>query len=114
MAKTERPIGEKAGLVWAVQISVVVLVILWLVPTIGLFVSSFRERDQISASGWWSTPFAVEQTFRARASGDPGQQDGVWVVEGNVFADPENVEAFPDGTGTVGAFGHAGRGAGSL
>jgi alpha-glucoside transport system permease protein len=105
---SERPVGEKAGLMWAVQISVVVMVILWLVPTVGLLVSSFRERDQISASGWWEAPFPVGQTFRARASGEPRQEDGVWVVDGNVFADPENAGQFPEGEGNVAAFGTRG------
>ena len=45
--------GTKSGLTWAVHISVVALVLLWLFPTVGLFVSSFRDRDQITASGWW-------------------------------------------------------------
>jgi len=26
----------------------------WLVPTIGLFVTSFRDRDDIHSSGWWT------------------------------------------------------------
>jgi alpha-glucoside transport system permease protein len=30
------------------------LVILWLIPTIGVFVSSFRERFDIQTTGWWS------------------------------------------------------------
>jgi ABC-type glycerol-3-phosphate transport system permease component len=33
---------------WAVHISVAALVLLWLFPTVGLFVSSFRTADQIS------------------------------------------------------------------
>ena len=33
--------GGKSSLTWAVQISVVLLVILWLFPTAGLLVSSF-------------------------------------------------------------------------
>ncbi|MCB8991207.1 MAG: carbohydrate ABC transporter permease [Ardenticatenaceae bacterium] len=30
------------------------LVFLWTVPTLGIFVSSFRNRDDIASSGWWN------------------------------------------------------------
>jgi len=30
------------------------LVIIWLIPTIGILVSSFRERFDIQTTGWWS------------------------------------------------------------
>ena len=43
--------GQKSGLVWAVHLSAALLVILWLFPTVGLFVSSFRTADQIATSG---------------------------------------------------------------
>ena len=46
--------GRKPGVVIALNLSVVLLVVLWLFPTLGLFVSSFRTGDQITASGWWS------------------------------------------------------------
>ncbi|MYH59929.1 MAG: carbohydrate ABC transporter permease, partial [Boseongicola sp. SB0675_bin_26] len=38
--------GSKSSLTWAVHISVVAMVVLWLIPTVGLFVSSFRTADQ--------------------------------------------------------------------
>jgi len=41
---------------------VVVLMILWAIPTIGLLVSSFRPDSQLSASGWW-TAFAPPYHF---------------------------------------------------
>ena len=44
--------GTKSGLTWAIHISVALLVALWIFPTLGLFVSSFRTADQISSSGW--------------------------------------------------------------
>jgi alpha-glucoside transport system permease protein len=32
----------------------VLLVLLWTIPTIGLFISSFRDRLDIQTSGWWT------------------------------------------------------------
>lgn len=37
-----------------VNITLALLVICWLVPTLGLFISSFRERLTIQTSGWWT------------------------------------------------------------
>lgn len=83
--------GQKPIVVWALNISVVLLVLLWLFPTLGLFVSSFRTGDQITASGWWSAMFPAEQTLQIRAA-DPDdvrvdQGGGVFVVEGNLFGE---------------------------
>jgi alpha-glucoside transport system permease protein len=82
--------GSKSSLTWVVHISVVLLVALWLFPTIGLLVSSFRTSDQIASSGWWKAMFPSEQnqTFRATDPDDDGAQsrDGeLFVIEGNVF-----------------------------
>ena len=80
--------GSKSSLTWAVHISVVVMVVLWLVPTVGLFVSSFRTADQISTSGWWASLFPAEQNVVARAA-DPDENrvaDGnTYIVSGNLF-----------------------------
>ncbi|MEL6517659.1 MAG: carbohydrate ABC transporter permease, partial [Pseudomonadota bacterium] len=59
--------GKKSGLTWAVHLSVAFLVLLWLFPTVGLFVSSFRTADQIAASGWWKALFPSEQNLTLRA-----------------------------------------------
>ena len=40
-----------------VHIALIVLAVIWLVPTIGLLVTSFRPRPDIASSGWW-TAFA--------------------------------------------------------
>lgn len=40
--------------VWLVNIVLALLVIVWSIPTIGLFVSSFRDRFDIQTSGWWN------------------------------------------------------------
>jgi alpha-glucoside transport system permease protein len=81
--------GTKSGLSWAVNISVVLLVSLWLFPTVGLLVSSFRTTDQISGSGWWQSMFTQEQnsTLRASDPDDGAQQlvEDLFVIEGNLF-----------------------------
>ncbi|MEL7459316.1 MAG: carbohydrate ABC transporter permease [Pseudomonadota bacterium] len=80
--------GTKSGLTWAVHISVFILVALWVFPTLGLFVSSFRTADQISSSGWWASLFPAEinEVYRAKDPDDFRVADGdVFVVTGNVF-----------------------------
>ncbi len=83
--------GNKPTLVWALNLSVIALVFLWIFPTLGLFVSSFRTGDQITASGWWSALFPAEQTIQIRAL-DPDAnrvevEPGVFAVTGDVFAE---------------------------
>lgn len=42
-----------------VNLALIVLIVLWIVPTMGLFVTSFRTRDEVRTTGWWtafSTP----------------------------------------------------------
>jgi len=78
--------GSKPALTWAVHISVVLLVALWVIPTIGLLVSSFRSGDQIVASGWWNALFTQEQLLSPiRIEGGEALKDGVYVVEGRLF-----------------------------
>lgn len=100
--------GQKSGLSIATNVAVLAMVLIWLIPTVGLLVSSFRDRDQISASGWWQAPFSVELTFRGRASGTPDQEGDLWVVNGNIFDDDEVRASFDDGSGTVTGFGTRG------
>lgn len=81
--------GRKPAVVWALNISVVLLVALWLFPTLGLLISSFRTGDQITASGWWSSMFPAEQTMQIRVA-DPDDNridlgNGRFMVEGNIF-----------------------------
>lgn len=90
--------GTKSSLTWAVHISVAVLVMLWLFPTVGLLVSSFRTSDQIATSGWWNSMFPSEQNLTLR-SADPETQalvDGLYVIEGNLFgtADDAKISAW--------------------
>ncbi|MEM1387575.1 MAG: carbohydrate ABC transporter permease [Pseudomonadota bacterium] len=78
--------GTKSGLSLAVHISVIVLVLAWLFPTMGLFVSSFRTGDQISASGWWAALSTQERQEGAiRVSGEQTRDGDLFVIEGNLY-----------------------------
>ncbi len=86
--------GTKSSLTWAVHISVALLVMLWLFPTAGLLVSSFRTSDQIATSGWWKSMFPSEQnlTLRSDAPKAQVQQNGVYIIEGNLFGTQRKAE----------------------
>ncbi|WP_299655132.1 carbohydrate ABC transporter permease [uncultured Jannaschia sp.] len=89
--------GAKSGLSLVTNITVLLLVVLWLVPTVGLLVSSFRDRDAISGSGWWRAFTATSQNFAISTEGEFTETPDGWTLTGNVFG--------PDGSGDVSAFG---------
>ena len=94
-------IGGKSALVWAVHLSVLLLTLLWVFPTVGLFVSSFRTAEQISTTGWWSALATQERQEPAiRVAGDETQRDGRYVIEGDLF---------PERAAKVGAWGTSSR-----
>lgn len=39
---------------WFVHLTLLILSIIWLTPSVGLLVTSFRPRDAIASSGWWT------------------------------------------------------------
>lgn len=61
-ATTARPLTPRERLMNMVSSSlltaiVVVIALLWLVPTFGIFVTSFRPAPDIQISGWWTALF---------------------------------------------------------
>ena len=49
-AKRRRP-----GLRFLLHVAVIAIVVAWLVPTLGLFINSFRPAADVSSSGWWTS-----------------------------------------------------------
>ena len=48
----EAPGSGRAG--WPARIVLLVLCLLWLIPTVGIIVTSFRTQDAALTSGWWT------------------------------------------------------------
>lgn len=77
-AVTRSPWGR-----WGVNAVLFVLCAIWLLPTLGLFISSFRTPDNIQQSGWWTIfPHQAWQTVDSFAP-DPGlDRGGVMEIAG--------------------------------
>lgn len=75
----------------ASHIILLALVILWTLPTAGLLVSSVRDKDQLTVSGWWSALTTTERTGGGRTLAADAQQlvEGKWVIEGNLLSEAE-------------------------
>jgi len=39
---------------WFVRITILVVVLLWLIPTVGVLISSLRPPDLVETTGWWT------------------------------------------------------------
>jgi alpha-glucoside transport system permease protein len=46
-----------------VHIALLLIALIWLVPTIGLLVTSFRPREDIQVTGWWESFFQLNYTL---------------------------------------------------
>ena len=45
---------EPKGGGWFVRIAVLLLVVLWLIPTLGVLITSFRPEALVDSTGWWT------------------------------------------------------------
>jgi alpha-glucoside transport system permease protein len=49
---------------WFVRIAVLAIVVLWLIPTVGVLITSFRPEGLVDSTGWWTAlahPFDTTQ-----------------------------------------------------
>ncbi len=101
--------GQKSGLGIATHLATLLLVIVWIVPTVGLLVTSLRDQDAISQTGWWMALQGAPLTFVVEVPVDDQREaeGGGWRLDANVFEGASGA-ALPDdvvGRATVDAFG---------
>jgi len=71
----------------AAHVALLFFVALWTFPTVGLLISSVRDKDQLAVSGWWTalTPATTQNASRVGAAADQVQEGGAFVIKGNIL-----------------------------
>lgn len=98
---SNRDLRETLG--WlGVRAALIFIIVIWTLPIVGLLVSSVRDKNQLLASGWWTSFLPTENTItNGTATADAQEEvDGMWVIEGNLFPEGRN--------GTIQAYGFSG------
>ncbi len=44
------------------HLAIILMCVMWLAPTLGLFATSFRTREEVRSTGWWTIALPKEQT----------------------------------------------------
>ena len=73
------------------QLLLLFFVILWITPTFGLLISSFRDKDQLAISGWWTSLVTTEvnEIHRTKGNKDQIEEEGIFFIRGNLFDNEE-------------------------
>jgi alpha-glucoside transport system permease protein len=76
----------------ATHVTLLILVILWTLPTAGLLISSLRDKDQLAVSGWWTalTTSTSQGVTRIGTAADAVEEGGQFFIRGNVFGTDTN------------------------
>ena len=69
------------------QLILLIFVIVWIIPTFGLFVTSFRDKDLLAISGWWTALITtqVNEIYRTENMNSQVQQDDTYIIKANLF-----------------------------
>ncbi|MBD1148106.1 carbohydrate ABC transporter permease, partial [Pelagibacterales bacterium SAG-MED31] len=69
------------------QLLLLLFVIIWIIPTFGLFVSSLRDKDLLAISGWWTSLTTTEINEIHRMSGMEKQikENNYFLIKGKIF-----------------------------
>jgi len=80
-----------------VHVAIIIMCVLWIIPTLGLFVTSFRSREAVRTTGWW-TVFVPQpvvgqteyETYCASCHGNDGKK-----IPAADLSNPQLVDTYP-------------------
>ena len=66
-----------------------IIVLIWVIPTFGLLISSLRDKDQVALTGWWTALKHNEfnEIVRTEKSATQFKEDNTFVITGNLLKD---------------------------
>lgn len=80
-----------------IHLALIIMCTLWILPTLGLFITSFRPREDVRTSGWWTVFLPKQQigkteytTYCASCHGTDGK-----AISTADLSNPEVVNQFP-------------------
>ena len=78
------------------QLLLLIFVIVWIVPTFGLFISSLRDKDVLAISGWWTsfTTTEVNEIYRTEGNESQIKEGGQYYIRGNLFGEDKGKQIF--------------------
>ena len=78
------------------QLLLLIFVIVWIVPTFGLFISSLRDKDVLAISGWWTsfTTTEVNEIYRTEGNESQIKEGGQFYIRGNLFGEDKGKQIF--------------------
>ena len=70
------------------QLLLLVFVVVWIIPTFGLFVSSFRDKDLLAISGWWTSLITTEvnEIHRTVNMESQIQENNIYIIKENMLS----------------------------
>jgi alpha-glucoside transport system permease protein len=76
------------------HLALLALVLIWTLPTFGLLISSVRDKDQLTTSGWWTALVTSDRTVAGTlpTAAEQTEEGGRYVLRGTLF---------PAGSGNV-------------
>ena len=69
------------------QLLLLFFVLIWIIPTFGLFISSLRDKDLLAISGWWTslTTTKVNEIHRMAGMENQIKEGDFFIIKGKLF-----------------------------